>query len=219
MLARLGVLPGRGREVLEVGVGAGTEHPFVSEYGRVTGLELSELGLRHARKQGYERLEKADLNVYRPEPGRFDLLFDLHVLYHREIEEPARVLHELAQGLKPGGRLVVTEPAFEFLRRDHDRAVMGARRFSRHALRSLVENAGLLVERQTAFTSLLMPLVIGRKVWDLARRDDAPAVGELEVPSRSVGRTLARIMRAERALTTRFDLPYGTSWALIARRI
>ena len=102
-LARLGVRRDGKSRVLEIGCGVGSECDFLSSYGPVTGVELSEVGLEYCRDCDYASLEHGDLNSYEPPPGQFDLLVDFNVLYHQWVEDPVAVLGRLREGLVPGG--------------------------------------------------------------------------------------------------------------------
>ncbi|HEX2679652.1 MAG TPA: class I SAM-dependent methyltransferase, partial [Polyangiales bacterium] len=169
LLASAGVEPDGSREVLEIGCGAGNEHAFLARYGRVTGVEISEAGLVYCRQRGYHQLIAGDLNEVELPHERFDLVADFHVLYHSWVRDPGEVLARLCRALKPGGHLVLSEPAYEALRRGHDEHVMAARRWTRGALLSLIRESGFEVERCTGFLTLLAPAVVGSLVLDKLR--------------------------------------------------
>jgi hypothetical protein len=56
---------------------------------------------------------------------------------------------EVARVLAPGGRLVLSSPAFGALRGAHDVAVGGLRRYRSGTLAKMLEDAGLIVARAT----------------------------------------------------------------------
>lgn len=203
--------------VLEIGSGAGTEHHYLQRFGPVTGVEISDVGLAFCRPRGYAELIGGDLNQLSLPTDRFDLVVDFHVLYHAWVEDPAAVLARLRQALKPGGCLVMTEPAFEFLRRGHDEAVMAARRWSRRGLIRLVRSAGFEVERVSGYLTLLLPMVLISLLLDKLRPTEHE-VDELRGPSPLVDRLLRAVMWLERTLMKVAPLPLGTCWILLARK-
>ena len=148
---------------------------------------------------------------------QFDLAVDFHVLYHEWVREPGVVLRKIHASLRPNGRLVMTEPAHEFLRRGHDQAVMAARRWSRRDLRRLVEDAGFEIEHFRGFLTILLPAVLLSLLLDRLRPTHNE-VGELERPSVLVDGLLRATMAVERFLMRLVSLPTGTSWALVARK-
>lgn len=220
-LAELGISPDGSRSVLEIGCGAGTEHGFLGQYGPVTGVELSETGLGYCRQRPYAELIAADLNTVELPRERFDLAVDFHVLYHAWVKEPGDVLSRVRDSLRPGGRLLVTEPAHEVLRRGHDEVVMAARRWSLRELSQLVSGSGFEIERSSGFLTLLTPAVLVSALVDRLRplaHDVAGDIGELRPPGPFVDGALRAVMAIERAAIRVSSLPFGTSWALIARR-
>jgi SAM-dependent methyltransferase len=215
-LANEGVQPDGSRRVLEIGSGAGTEHWWLKRYGSVTGVELSPAGLKFCRERGYNELIADNLNTVSLPEQRFGLCVDFHVLYHHWIESPSAVLARLFQATEPGGYLLLTETAHEYLRRGHDEAVMAKRRFARRELEQLVQGAGFEVVRMSGFLTLLLPAVWLSLLLDRLRHQHE--VSELEPPARWVDRTLRIVMALERLLMRLFPLPTGTCWAVLARR-
>jgi SAM-dependent methyltransferase len=212
-----GVSPDGSRAVLEIGSGAGTDHDYWRGYGPVTGVEISPVALGYCRERGYAKLIEADLNGVELPAQTFDLAVDFHVLYHEWVKDPAAVLTRLHAALKPGGRLIMSEPAFELLRRGHDDAVMAARRWTRGELVALVRGAGFEVERCSGYLTLLLPAVLLSLVADKLR-PSAHEVDEIRAPGWLSDKLLRTVMACERGLMRLFPLPAGTSWLLLARR-
>jgi hypothetical protein len=74
--------------------------------------------------------------------------------------------------LKPGGRVVLNLPAYQWLHSAHDARVHNARRYTASTAAGLLEAAGFGEVRARYWNSLLLPLmVLQRKV--LARGEDA----------------------------------------------
>ena len=153
---------GHGRQVLDVGAGDGVIGAQLTGRGwRVTGIEgdpaLAEAGVRHC-----ERMITADLNRELPEVGGpFDAIVYGDILEH--LVNPLRVLVELDRALAPGGFLVISVPNIAHLyirllllfgRFDYiDRGILDSthlRFFTARSLKTLLDDAGLTVERFTA---------------------------------------------------------------------
>ncbi len=216
-LALAGVAPDASHPVLEIGSGAGTDHAFWRQFGPVTGVEISKTGLAFCQSRGYAQLIEGDLNQLEFPSESFDLAVDFHVLYHEWVKDPVAVLRRMRRALKPGGHLVMSEPAFEMLRRGHDEAVMAARRWTRPELVELVQSAGFEVQRCSGFLTLLLPAVLLSLALDKLR-PSAHEVEEIKRPSVLVDGVLRAVMSTERLLMRLFPLPAGTSWLLLARR-
>jgi SAM-dependent methyltransferase len=214
-LARKGVQPDGKRRVLELGCGAGIEHDYLQGYGPVTGVELSPIGAAYCREKGYAELLEQDLNTTEFGVERFDLAVDFHVLYHRWVNDPGAVLRRIFSALRPGGRLLLTEPAFEFLHRSHDEVVMAARRWNRSKLSELVRTAGFEVEHHSAFLSVISPAAIALALIDRFR-PSGDDIRELHSQSSGMEGVLRWLLARERDVLRRISLPFGTCWAVLA---
>jgi hypothetical protein len=75
------------------------------------------------------------------------------------VEEPVALLSKLRQErLAPGGRMLITVPAFQGLYTEHDRALKHFRRYSRAQLFAEARSAGLeVLDSGYLFASLLLP--------------------------------------------------------------
>jgi SAM-dependent methyltransferase len=216
-LARKGVQPDGTRDVLELGSGTGVEHEFLREYGPVTGVEISAIGAGYCREQGYAELLNDDANTCNLGEGRFDLAVDFHVLYHRWVQDPAAVLQRVFAALRPGGHLLLTEPAFEVLRRAHDEVVMAARRWNRSGIRKLVAGAGFELENDSGFLSAIAPAALALAVLDRFG-STGEDIKELHPTSPQTEGVIRWLLAGERALLRHVSIPFGTCWAVLARK-
>ncbi|MEW6593800.1 MAG: class I SAM-dependent methyltransferase [Thermodesulfobacteriota bacterium] len=101
---------GRLLEVLEIGVGAGANIPFVlSIGGRMSAIDGSATAIARLQERfaGEERLHLAvgDFTRSLPFDRRFDMVIDRGSLTHNDEEGTRRTLTLLRQRLKPGGWL------------------------------------------------------------------------------------------------------------------
>lgn len=194
---------------LDLGCGTGGNLPLLERFcAEAVGLDRAEYALELARaKRPGARLVQGDANRLNEsfEPESFDLVTVFNVLYHRWIEYEGEVLEQVGRLLRPGGLLVLTEPAFPALFRRHDVVDFGARRYRRAELRGMVESAGLRVRSATWFNVPgLVPAWV-RARWDrlsgaLERLvEDDEEVGELALPRRWLNRSLYAALGAERA--------------------
>lgn len=203
---------------VDVGCGTGgTLEAFSARGGRWVGVERSELALACCRKRGLPRLLQASAEALPLRSDSADLLLCLDVLYHRGVEDDRAVLAECFRVLRPGGTVIITDSALDWLRGPHDEAVHTRKRYSLGELTALVEAGRFRVLRRSYANSLLfLPTVAYRLARRLfpgwGRRSDLLAL------PRPFQRVLAAILAAERALLRRVDLPIGTSVVVVAAK-
>lgn len=99
-----------GKRVLEVGVGAGTDHLQWARAGAdLYGVDLTEAGIsttrRHLEAYGMSsQLRQVDAETLPFEDRSFDLVYSWGVIHHSE--RPERIVAEIHRILRPGGEFV-----------------------------------------------------------------------------------------------------------------
>jgi SAM-dependent methyltransferase len=88
----------------------------------------------------------------------FHTVLALDLLIH--VVDDAVAARELHQVLLPGGRLILTAPAFPALQGKRDRYRGHLRRYSRAGLRSLLESAGFKIDRMCYWNFLSLPMYV-----------------------------------------------------------
>ena len=199
--------------VLDVGSADGPSVGWLQATGRKTALDIDPRGLGPGGVCG-----SALRLPFRS--GCFHVVAAFDVLEHCEPEAVA--LAELARVLAPGGRLLLSVPAYEWAWTDFDEENGHHRRYTRRRLVRAVEGAGLQVERTTyAFTSVFPFFAAERLLRRVRRRrsEGAPAdIVSLPEVSPLVERVLLGLARLDRALLGNRDLPFGSSVLLAASK-
>lgn len=99
-----------GKKVLEIGVGAGTDHLQWARGGaELSGVDLTDAAIETTRKRlemyGFtSRLQRVDAETLPFEDATFDIVYSWGVIHHSE--HPERILMEARRVLKPGGKLI-----------------------------------------------------------------------------------------------------------------
>ena len=211
-LIRREVQPPANARVLEIGCGTGHNLAMLGEFGSVDALELDD----EARAVAEQRLGKSVMRAPLPElagvPERhYDLIGAFDVIEH--IDDDRAALASIAKRLKRGGKLVITVPAHQWMWSAHDVVNHHKRRYSKRALRALVQGSSLKLERSGYFNSLLFPLAVAERLSSKLRgKDDA----DLSLPPRLLNAALERVFALERHLVARLPLPPGLSLFAVA---
>ena len=129
-LIRRKVTPPKDAQLLEIGCGTGHNLAMLGEFGAVDALEVDEV----ARGIAEERLGHEVLSAPLPElvgvpDGHYDMVAAFDVIEHIPDDEAA--LEGIARVLKPGGKLVMTVPAHQWMWSAHDVVNHHQRRYSK----------------------------------------------------------------------------------------
>jgi SAM-dependent methyltransferase len=211
-LIRRRVQPVRGARILEVGCGTGHNLAMLGEFGSVDALEVDET----ARELAQQRLGQPAFSAPLPElagiPERhYDLVAALDVVEH--IPDDGAALEGIARLLKPGGKLVLTVPAHQWMWSAHDVVNHHQRRYSKAGLKRLIDGSQLKLQTIGYFNSLLFPVAIAERFASKMRgKEDA----DLSLPPEPLNQALERVFAAERALIGRVPLPPGLSLFAVA---
>jgi SAM-dependent methyltransferase len=205
------------RQILDAGCGTGAALRYLEPFGQVTGLDYSAVALAFCRRRQLKRLCQGTVRTLPFGDGRFDLVTSFDVLYHRAVGDYQDALAEFNRVLKPGGRLFLRLPAYNWLRGHHDQVIHTARRFTAGELRRALRQAGFLPEKLTYANALLFPLAVGKR---LAERLHPPqgAASDINPNPPWQDDLLARFLHAEARWLRRGNLPFGLTVIAIAQK-
>jgi SAM-dependent methyltransferase len=209
--------------VLEVGCGTGNVLRALRQAcpdGTVVGLELWFDGLRFAQQRSAGPLVQGDVRNC-PFGKPFDLIGMFDVLEH--IPQDLETLTALREALAPGGRLMLTVPAHQYLWSYFDEAAHHCRRYSSRDIRARLTEAGFEVEFLSQFMSCTFPIVwLIRKISGRHQgsgSEDARTLASKEfrvLPL--INGLLTGLLNLEAAWLSRgHRLPIGTSLIVVAR--
>jgi SAM-dependent methyltransferase len=195
-------------KILEIGAGTGGNLKMLEQFGSVTAIEMNDLARRIAR----EKTGRDFLPGYLPDsipvpPQSCDLICLFDVLEH--VAEDEASLTAMSRLLKPGGRIVLTVPAHQWLWSTHDVGLHHMRRYSRKLLRERVENAGYVLEKLTYMNTTLFPLAMLARLADRMRKAGRPS-GHA-IPPRPINAAMKAMFSAERHVLKSVALPFGVS--------
>ena len=188
----------------------------LSRYGAVTGIELSETSVALARERGAGEVIAGSLLEMPFAEDSFDLAVTLDVIEH--LEDDLGALRELRRTVAPGGALLVTVPAYQWLWSGHDEINHHHRRYTRGSLQKVAEEAGWRQERTTYFNSLLLPVAILLRVLDRVNTKTTESSLDLWVPPEPLNWLLERPLAFEAAMIRRGGrIPAGLSLLAVFR--
>jgi SAM-dependent methyltransferase len=203
--------------ILDAGCGSGRNMVELARYGIVTGVELSPLAIEAARSREVGEVLAGSITDMPLPADSFDLAVCLDVIEH--LEDDRGALRELRRLVAPGGALVVTVPAYQWLWSSHDVVNEHRRRYSRSTLLRAAAPAGWRCARITYFNSLLLPVAIVLRALERARPPRGESSLDLWLPPAPLNRLLEQPLNLEAAIIRRNgrSLPAGLSLLAVFR--
>lgn len=212
------------RQVLDLGCGAGNMAHHLAHYGHVYGLDSEGRPLSVAKQRALEVTQSTGDSLPFGD-ATFDLVALLDTVEH--IPDELGVFDECRRVLKPGGRLLITVPAFMWLWSYNDEINAHQRRYTTYELQQKLEVCGLRVRRLSYNNFFLFPAIAAVRLLrpykpqlaspHLTNATDVYQV-EMEPIPEPVNTLLHAVGWLEAELLQFIDLPFGTSVICLAEK-
>lgn len=201
--------------VLDLGCGAGEMLEPLERFGPVVGIDASDVAVGFCRDRGASRVLGGDAMRLPVRDASTQLVALVDTIEHLPDDE--RALAEAHRVLAPGGTVLVTVPAFNFLYSDNDRVAHHLRRYTAGELAGKMRAAGFEHVWTTYYNAFLFPAIVPfLMLVKLKQRLFPRAAGtertnlHLAFPG-IVHRTLFALMDLEGRIARRVRLPLGHS--------
>lgn len=202
--------------ICELGCGTGGNLTSVADEHDVIGVECSPQALAYARQKLGDRVRYGRLpdEVNLP-PQSFDVVLMTDVLEH--IEDDAASARSALGLLKPGGIVVATVPAYQWLYSPRDAHHHHFRRYGKARFASLWKDSASQTLLLSHYNTLLFPpAAIVRMASKVAPTRGEK--GDVSIPPRLLNNRLAQLMACEANLLGRLPLPFGLSLVAVVQK-
>ncbi|MFL6300925.1 MAG: methyltransferase domain-containing protein [Terriglobales bacterium] len=203
--------PNRSLKILDVGCGDGLFFDRLSSFGTVEGVE-PEAEAVSAENPHRSKIHLCGLEEFSPQTP-FGLVLLLDVLEH--LENPAEYLQLALSKLAPGGKALITVPAFQSLWTTHDDLNHHRTRYSKCCFHKLADAAGMVIEEQRYLFHWVFfaKLLVRAKEAVLGSKPQPPGI-----PAAPINTVLRGTTIGEYKVARRLNLPFGGSLMVVGRK-
>jgi SAM-dependent methyltransferase len=203
--------------ILNIGCGTGGLIPLLSKYGQLENVDTSRHAIDFCRRRGFKNLQQIDDLRLPFANNTFDLLVATDVLEH--IEDDNRALAEWYRTLKPGGQLIMTVPAYQWLWSEHDESLHHHRRYTASQLHKLVNRERFQVVKRSYIIVFSFPLIVGyRLARSIVPRQSSSAQSSYVLLPGPINSFFISLLNIESRIAKYINFPFGTSVLMIAEK-
>jgi SAM-dependent methyltransferase len=202
-------------KILNIGCGTGGTLTTLEKFGVVENVDVSDQAITFMKKAGYEVKKVTGIDLPYKDAS-FDLVAAFDVLEH--IDDDVAALKEWGRVLRPGGSVVLTVPAHQWLWGEHDVSLHHFRRHTRSGVKSKAAEVGLVPVKVSYAIAFSLPLVVGFRWLNklLGRKTDGET-SYVNVPN-WVNTLFTKFLALEAHVHKYIKVPFGTSVVAILER-
>jgi SAM-dependent methyltransferase len=204
--------------ILDVGCGTGFSLVWLRERFNsraAFGVDVSPHAAALWRLRGLDTVAVAGAEELPFAQEEFDLVTCFDVIYQLSPGQARKAVGEMRRVLKPGGRLFIREPAYDWMRGAHDLAVGTRHRFTRKELRQLLISEGLAPNRATYVNTLLFWAAALHRLLSRVRGEER---SDVKPVPRLMNAMFASALKLEARLLGRLTFPFGLSVVALAEK-
>ncbi len=214
---RLKKISGRNKKnnILNVGSGTGGTIASLEKFGKVQNVDVSKEAIAFLKRNGY----KSQLVGNGPLPFKdrsYDIVTALDVLEH--INQDDNALADWFRVLKPGGSLLITVPAYQWLWSQHDVINNHHRRYTRSKLETKVRKAGFKVNKASYAIVFSFPLVAGSRILAKVSRKKPNEYSSFVQLPKPINKLFINFLKFEARSGNVVSFPFGTSILIVASK-
>ena len=207
-------------KILEIGCSGGVLIRSLKEHGfnNVYGIDISKDAVKVCKNKNIKNVFVMDGAKLKFHNEMFDVVITSDTLEHIKDENSA--LSEWNRVLKPGGKLIIFVPAFNFLWCSIDDINHHYRRYSKSALLNALKRSNFRIDRSSYWNfSLFTPVSLARLYDRFFLKNKKSNKDELYGVSPIANKLLIKLLKFENSLLTISDLPIGVSVFAVATKI
>ena len=205
-----------GNRILDAGCGTGSLMKKLKIFGNIYGIDISNEALKFARSNGLKQVRKGSVTNIPFKENQFNAVVSIDVLYHKAVKSDLKALKEFIRVLKPGGVLIIKNPAHDWLRGSHDLVIHTKRRYSKNEFREKLKLAGFQIIKLSYINMFFLFFAIIKRLIENVSKTK-PSSDVKNIPS-NINKILIHICNIETKLLIKGTIPFGLSLFAVARK-
>ncbi len=206
----------KGEKAVDLGCGTGLILSELNSYTLTTGVDFSLLALSFCKKRGIKDLVCADVSTLPFKDNSFDLIFALDLLEH--IPDDYALMREIHRICRPGGKVMTTVPAYQYLWSEHDEALHHSRRYSKRQFRELITSTGFTpLKLSFCISFMFLPILLFRILQKTLKPNKKPKTHLIVLPN-AINQLLIKLLEVEAWIVRRVNIPFGVSLLSLAEK-
>lgn len=202
-------------KILDIGCGTGGLTLFLTNWGKVIGIEKNQLAIKLAKKRQL-KIIKADAQKLPFSDNKFDLVTIFDVLYHKDINDVIKVIKESYRVLKINGFFLITDSSFNFLKSNHDKILGGNKRFTIKKIEKFLTKSDFIILKSSYIFFFIFPLIfLKRKIIDFIFKTKN---SDVEKIANFINWLLIKLISFEAWLLRYLSFPFGSSLIIMAKK-
>ena len=202
-------------KVLDIGCGTGKNLEEFCKFGKAFGIDTSIDAIRFCReKRGLKNVTLASAQKTGFSYDSFDVVCILDVLEHTDDKKTLKEIHRI---LKPGGLLLITVPAFNFLWSRWDEVLHHRRRYTKDSLEKILSFTNFeVVKISYMYSFLVVPLIVIRFIKSFLFKNHYPS--DFKISNKILNKVMISVSALESNLIFNSSIPFGTSLVCVAKK-